>query len=988
MRIITLFILVCFAYMPTQAQVYLEIIDKNYTLPFEQIVQKVENYYAGKDKGRGSGYKQFKRWAFFNADRLTVDGYLQNIASRELDELVTYRQYKALTPELNFSCNWETVGGTAYERIASGHNGGLGRVNTIIQDPDDANTMYVGTPAGGLWKTTSGGGWNPASPATSYWEPLTDGLPLLGVSGIAIDPTSPMGNRTLYILTGDGDGGHNTSIGVLKSFDGGDTWFETDFNQDRTTGLRAYKLLMHPTDPNTLFAVTNAGIHRTTDGGVNWTIVQGGLFFDIEFRPGTPDTMYASSATQVFRSINGGVNWTPVSAAGCTITNAGLRLELAVTPADPDYLYVLSGGVPLDFNGDRIAGMFNGVYLSTDSGVCFSLQANQPNILGYASDGSDARHQGGYDLAIAVSPTDENEVHIGGINCWKSTNAGVDWAVTTTWTENTAAAGDYTHPDIHYLGFWGSDLYCGSDGGIAVSTNNAGDWSLISQGLRITQFYRIGAFSDGDDYVMGGAQDNGLNQLVDMGAGFGNLQHWEGADGFEVSPDVANDYVFGATQNGCLFRFEYPNGSFTGLSVFPGQSDSCGGAWLTPHLYDAANGALLAGYQDVWRSTDSGSNFNNISNGNIGTGMVDHLVVAASDTDVIYVSKNTTLYRTINDGGAWADITSDLPLSQFRGITYFAVDPTDADRIWVTVAGFGAGEKVFFRDIGTDATWTNITGSLPNLPVNCIVYETGSADGLYIGTDVGVYYRDNNIGDWVLYSNALPNVIVTELEINYTTNKLYAGTFGRGVWSSELISNCSGICLACPVFDNFHSQPNTYSSEDCIVSTAVVYNSTDITYEAENYIHLQNDFYVKSPQNATFHALIKACSPVTTKALSIANVRALSGFYVGMLPEKHQLNVPNTADSFTASNDLQVHTYPNPTSDQLNLELMIKEAQPLVVKLYNVQGYLLQTFEKGQMVDEGRFINQYSIKDLPNGTYILEIVLKGKSTQIPIIKTK
>lgn len=988
MRILTLFILVCFAYLPTQAQVYLEIVQKNYKLPFEQIVKQVEDHYVGKDKGRGSGYKQFKRWEFFNADRLTIDGYLQNVPSRELDEFMSYRRFKSLAPDLNFDCSWETVGGASYERIASGHNGGLGRVSTVIQDPDDANTFYVGTPAGGLWKTTSGGGWNPASPATSYWEPLTDGLPLLGVSGIAIDPTSPVGNRTIYILTGDGDGGDNSSIGVLKSFDGGDTWFETDFSQGASTGLRGYKLIMHPTNSNTLFAVTNAGIHRTTDGGVNWTTIQGGLYFDIEFRPGTPDTMYASSATQVFRSINGGLNWTPVTAAGCTITSAGLRLELAVTPANPDYVYVISGGVPVDMNGDGIAGMFNGVYLSTNSGACFSLQANQPNILGYPDDGSDSRHQGGYDLAIAVSPIDENEVHIGGINTWKSTDAGVNWNNSTSWHEQNAAAGDYIHPDIHYLGFWGSDLYCGSDGGIAVSTNNADDWSRISQGLRITQFYRIGAFSDGDDYVMGGAQDNGLNQLRDMGSGFGNIQHWEGADGFEVSPDVANSYVFGATQNGCMNRFTYPNGSFTDLTVFPGQEDSCGGAWLSPHIYDAINGAVLIGYQDVWRSTDSGNTFNNISNGNISTGLADHLVMAPSDTDVIYVSKNTVLYRTIDDGITWTNITSDLPLSQFRGITYFAVDPTDADRVWVTVAGFGAGAKVFFRDLGVNATWTNITGSLPNLPVNCIVYEAGSADGLYIGTDVGVYYRDNNLGDWVLYSNALPNVIVMELEINYTTNKLYAGTFGRGVWCSELISNCSGICLACPVFDNFHSQPNTYSSEDCIVSTAVVYNSTEITYEAESYVHLQNNFHVKSPQNAIFHAIIQPCSPATTKALSMANIRDLSGFYVGMLPKEYQPEKPNTDISFAIVNDIKLRTYPNPTSDQINLELSIKETQPLVVHLYNIQGYLIETFEKGQMVDKGTFIGQYSIGNLPDGTYILEVLLDGESVQLPIIKTK
>lgn len=986
MRFLYLVLPLLFAASGLSGQVYLEIIEQNADLPFAKIVDQVEAHYQGQYKGRGSGYKQFKRWEFFHQYRLDDDGYVQNVGRRELDEFVSYRTFKRLPDDLNFDCSWEAVGGNAYERIASGHNSGLGRVNAVMLDPDDDNIVYVGTPAGGLWRSTSKGGWNTAAPNSSFWEPLTDGLPVLGVSGIAIDPTSPPGNRTIYILTGDGDGRDTRSIGVLKSFDNGSTWFETDLSWNLGESAYGYKLIMHPTDPQILFVVTTDGIYRTTDGGVNWTQEANGSFRDIEFRPGTPDTMYATTTSTVFRSIDGGDNWIPVTTPGCTISMTGLRLEIGVTPANPDYVYILSGGVPNDGMGDAIAGQFNGVYRSTNSGECFSLMSNTPNILGYPDDGSDARHQGGYDLAIAVSPTDENEIHTGGINNWKSTDGGVTWNNTTSWADNAAAPGDYTHADIHFLGFFGDELYCGSDGGVSVSTNNADDWEFISQGLRIMQFYRIGAFTDTDDYLMGGAQDNGLNELIDDGTGFGNVLHWEGADGFEVSPDPADDLVFGATQNGCLNRFSYPNGGFTDLTVFPGQSDSCGGAWLTPHMYDQVNDAVLAGYQDVWRSTDDGNNWNNISNGNIGGGFAAHIDIADNNTDYIYVSKSTRIYRSTDDGASWDDITTDLPVNpSSRFITYFTIDPNDEDRVWVTLSGFTNGTKVFFRDIANDVGWTNLTGSLPNLPANCIVYEAGSADGVYVGLDVGVYYRDNNLGDWVLFSNGLPNVIITELDINTTNNRIYAGTFGRSAWYSELISNCSDICLSCPHFDNFHSTPNTYSSEDCITSEAVVFNGTAITYEAENSVHLQEDFHVKSYENATFHATIESCSAAKPENLSIANLRSLSGFYVGKLPYQDSAEKNNEIHTKAVVQESKLSVFPNPVYQQLQLSFHNPQEAHLILRLYTITGQLAATLENGRKITAGNFSSTYDIGDLPGGTFILEAVAGKERYQLPII---
>ena len=100
---------------------------------------------------------------------------------------------------------WESIGPDGYSLIASGHTGGVGRVTTLEIDPSDHEIIYACTPGGGLWRTNNGG---------TDWEPLTDGMPKIGISDLAIDYTSPVNNRTIYALTGDADGNHTQTIGV------------------------------------------------------------------------------------------------------------------------------------------------------------------------------------------------------------------------------------------------------------------------------------------------------------------------------------------------------------------------------------------------------------------------------------------------------------------------------------------------------------------------------------------------------------------------------------------------------------------------------------------------------------------------------------------------------------------------------------------------------------------------------------------------------
>ncbi|GEM_PF-5542260 len=140
--------------------------------------------------------------------------------------------------------------------------------------------------------------------------------------------------------------------------------------------------------------------------------------------------------------------------------------------------------------------------------------------------------------------------------------------------------------------------------------------------------------------------------------------------------------------------------------------------------------------------------------------------------------------RTTDGGGAWSAIAS--PTS--NTITSICVHSTNPSIVWVTGSGYSAGNKIW-KSTNGGSSWTNISGSLPNVPANTVVYQNSSPDRLYIGTDIGAYYTDLNSGGWQDFNTGLPNVVVSELEIQYSSSKIRAATYGRGVWESPLISN-------------------------------------------------------------------------------------------------------------------------------------------------------------------------------------------------------
>jgi xyloglucan-specific exo-beta-1,4-glucanase len=163
--------------------------------------------------------------------------------------------------------------------------------------------------------------------------------------------------------------------------------------------------------------------------------------------------------------------------------------------------------------------------------------------------------------------------------------------------------------------------------------------------------------------------------------------------------------------------------------------------------------------------------------------------ISPVDSKIIYAFRGKNLYRTTNGGTSFTDITGTITGT----ITSVEADYANKDKIWVTVGGWVNGTKIYFSSDG-GSTWTNVTKNLPNFPANIIKQEIGnSKDAIYIGLDVGIYYTDNTMNEWVPFMNELANSSVRDLEINEKTHLIRAATFGRGVWESYTYDYTTGI---------------------------------------------------------------------------------------------------------------------------------------------------------------------------------------------------
>jgi PKD repeat protein/photosystem II stability/assembly factor-like uncharacterized protein len=721
-------------------------------------VQRAFNvYFENKDMTKMKGWKPFKRWEYRMLEgRIFPDG-----TRRPEDHVIkAYNTYMSVHPGARSQAgNWINLGpftlpdGKGYK--------GLGRLNAIAFDPVDPDIIWVGAPSGGLWKTTTHG---------NNWISTTQDLPSLGVSAILIDHTNP---SVMYIGTGDRDAGDAYGVGVYRSTDGGESWEPWNSGiSNHTVGM----MIMHPTNHMIILAATSGGLYRSANGGATWTRVAVGNYKDVVFKPNDPNIVYAASNGNFYRSANGGLSFSQVT----TGLPGSSRAAIAVTPANPSYVYVILT------NGDS----FKGLYRSTDSGVSFTVRSTAPNIMSWGCNGGDGG-QAWYDLDIACDPTNSDVIFAGGVNCFKSSSGGTTWNISSHWWGDCGVPS--VHADLHILEYnpLNNRLYAGNDGGVYYTDNQGANWVEITNGLPIGQVYKIGQSATQRDKTLNGYQDNGTSTFM------GN--HWRfilGGDGMECAVDpVDANYSYATIYFGYIARFyQNTNNGTVAENGFNGINES--GAWVTPFILDEKNpNIMFVGYKNIWRSTNIKSPssqiaWQKISNGLGGINSQDMRVLEQSpaNTDILFAARyDNKLFRSDNCKAitpSWTDLTGMLPAT--GGINDVECHPYNSDIVYLSQ------NNRIYQSNDRGLNWEDISGTLPDVAYTSIAAYKNSHDGLYISSDIGVFYKDKFLDDWIMFSNGLPpDASITEIEIYYDAadpsgDILRAGSYGRGLWESDV----------------------------------------------------------------------------------------------------------------------------------------------------------------------------------------------------------
>lgn len=722
---------------------------------------------------KATGWKQFKRWEWywqFRIDPLT--GRFPEINAADIR-----KQIEQKTNTRNVSGNWKSLGPSS----SLGGYSGLGRINCIAFVDSEPLRFYAGSPSGGFWKTEDGG---------SSWTVLTDDNDVLGVSDAVVIGGASGSTDIIYIATGDRDGGSmwslnggqmndNNSIGVLKSINGGATWSPTDLVWLASDKKTVNRLLKHPADDDIIYAAATDGVFKTTDGGLSWPLLSSpDEFVDMEFNPSDPMVIYASTRSgSVYKSINGGLSWI----VKLTIGGAG-RVELAVSPDETAWVYAVV----------TTSSVLEGIYMSDDSGESFSKVfdgfPDGNHLIGYYCDGSVDGGQGDYDLCLAADPGDALTLFLGGVNTFKSTDGGFSWTPANMWTNHpvyNSCGAAVVHADKHAMVFQPgtSFLFEGNDGGLYKSMDGGVSWSDLSNSIVHTQIYRLGVSQTSSGDVIIGNQDNGTKSKR-----AGVWSDVLGGDGMECIIDYTDENVqYGELYFGDLYRTTDGWETSESIAGYGGWA-----YWVTPFVIDPNdNETLFIGLDEIWKSSNQGDSWTPISSFGTGPQTFKSLAVASSNSDYIYTATESSIFLSTIGGTTWTDITGTLPVGSSY-ITYISVKDDDELTAWVSMGEYNTYSVFETTDGGI--TWTDISSGLPTVPVMCVIQnkQNTSETELYAGTDVGVYIKVGT-ADWELFSNNLPNVVVTELEIYYNTaspnlSRIRAATYGRGVWESELFS--------------------------------------------------------------------------------------------------------------------------------------------------------------------------------------------------------
>jgi hypothetical protein len=662
------------------------------------------------------------------------------------------------------NANRNTIAEARWKEVGPNNVGGRTRAMIIDARDPSRKTVWAGGVAGGLWKTDD------ITAPDPEWTIVSDFLENMAVGALAQDPNNP---EVFYMGTGEGysNGDAVLGRGIFKSTDGGVNW---DVIPSTLNFFLTQDMLVHPNGD--VYAARNVGLYRSQDGGQSWDKVLGtglgaaNFMYDIVLSP--TGEIIVSNSNNVFRSSTGDPgDWENLTQGKVPATFS--RVEVTVCESDPTIMYLIPS----------IGGAASNVYRSGDNGLTWQKKARPENF-----DGSEFTNgQAWYDLDIACDPFNPDHVIVGGVPLRETYTQGFDWVP-------LSVNGSNIHVDQHRILFDNQNegtVYFGNDGGVyAVNNGVAKDHNL---GYNVTQFYAVAMHPEKySSYYLGGTQDNNSLQMTQWG--LSNGRSVLGGDGAFCHIDQDDPNIqFVSSQFGNYAM------SLNGGNNFFGAFGT-DGRFISPSDYDDDANILYAESRsleaDLYRFDATtlmpqGVKVDILSENS----SIRAITVDPNVPNRIYIgATNPSQVIRIDDAHEGTTLTG-VSVGSFVGTpSSIDIEVGDEEHMIVTLSNYGLNDNIWEKKAGEPWVGVEGSGSLPDMPVYWAIFDPTNTQQAFIATEAGVWSTELLDGDNTVWNPPMPGrgtplVRTDMLQTRPSDNFILAGTHGRGMFVTDILSD-------------------------------------------------------------------------------------------------------------------------------------------------------------------------------------------------------
>lgn len=823
--------------------------------------------YEKREAERDAYEQYLRQHPFNNRPRMSPEEWKKKVPKRDRPDLAWEQDFlrtmdpRTKKPERDRLYNYMVQqsqltpaglapGATGNAWTERGPNNIGGRTRALAWDPNTANKVWAGGVTGGLWYN------NNIHSSTSSWQKVNDFWDNIAVTAIAFDPNNP---DTIYVGTGEGWGtGSSIGGGIWRSTNGGSSFSLLTSTTSSGTKMSYINDLEVRDESGTsvVYAAVSRmfyngtfhgvqGLYRSTNAGSSWTQVLPNVAStsapyapaDLEIDAGnrlwvgTRRNSFGNGGGTILYSDNG-TSWT-----NSYSSSTGRRVEVACAPSNQNRVYaIISARVSGSEVVDRI------VFTNNRGSSWGTLQ--EPNDADNGIPSTDfSRGQAWYDLILRVDPNNQNTVYAGAINWFRSTNGGFSWTQISKWSNNPGMGSlniPLVHADQHAMEFkpGSSDtVIIGTDGGVYysgnISTTNTSNLSIPGRkaGYNTLQFYSAALHpTAGNNHMLAGSQDNGTLRLNSAGVGGGT--EVRGGDGgfcfidqtqpqYQIASYVYNSYYL--STNG-------------GTSTFTTQliRDLTVGAFINPADYDDNRNALFAARENtnLTRVRNVTGTFSddtiNVSGMNSRASAIRVSQHTTTSSTVFVGTRNGRLYKVTGADGS-SPSTTRIDNSAFPTSTISCIEVGGSeDTLLVTMFNYGINSVWYTTNGGTN--WVNKdNSSLPDMPIRWSLINPFNSKEVILATDLGVW-RTSDISvaspSWSRSNNGFANVRVDMLQMRNSDSTVMASTYGRGVFTSKW-----AVSVTSPPNSSFVANDTTI----CVGDTVSFTNNTSGVVTSRNW---------------------------------------------------------------------------------------------------------------------------------------------------------